>query len=149
MNVHGAVDGLHLRRTAPISGSMAALAFILGLSVGLALLAPALRRMRTAHATAEAARALERSTQVELCVVRERHAGEVAALRRSHDDELNSLRGRFGLEVRMLREAVTNAREELERNGSLERLVSQVAATVERVERELRRIDRRPRAKRR
>jgi hypothetical protein len=130
-------------------GSMEALAFILGLAVGLALLAPALRRMRTARATAEAARALERSTQVELCVVRERHAGEVAALRRSHDDELNSLRGRFGLEVRMLREAVTNAREELERNGSLERLVGQVAATVERVERELRRIDRRPRAKRR
>lgn len=149
MNVHLAMGGLHLRRTAPILGSMAALAFMLGLSIGLALLAPALRRMRTAHAAAEAARALERSTQVELCVVRERHAGEVAALRRSHDDELNSLRGRFGLEVRMLREAVTNAREELERNGGLERLVSQVAATVERVERELRRIDRRPRAKRR
>jgi hypothetical protein len=128
---------------------MVVIAFILGLSVGLALVAPTLRRMRTARAAAEAARALERSTQVELCVVRERHAGEVAALRRSHDDELNSLRGRFGLEVRMLREAVTNAREELERNGSLERLVTQVAATVERVERELRRIDRRPRAKRR
>jgi putative heme iron utilization protein len=128
---------------------MVVIAFILGLSVGLALVAPTLRRMRTARAAAEAARALERSTQVELCVVRERHAGEVAGLRRSHDDELNSLRGRFGLEVRMLREAVTNAREELERNGSLERLVTQVAATVERVERELRRIDRRPRAKRR
>jgi hypothetical protein len=138
-----------LRRAVPIVGSMVVIAFILGLSVGLALLAPTLRRMRTAHAAAEAARALERSTQVELCVTRERHAGEVAGLRRSHDDELNSLRGRFGLEVRMLREAVTNAREELERNGSLERLVTQVAATVERVERELRRIDRRPRAKRR
>jgi hypothetical protein len=128
---------------------MEVVAFILGLSVGLALIAPTFRRMRNSHAAAEAARALERSTQVELCVVRERHAGEVAALRRSHDDELNSLRGRFGLEVRMLREAVTNAREELERNGSLERLVTQVAATVDRVERELRRIDRRPRAKRR
>ena len=130
-------------------GSMEVLAFIIGLSIGIVLVAPALRRMRTAVATAEAARALERSTQVELCVARERHAGEVASLRRSHDDELNSLRGRFGLEVRMLREAVSSAREELERNGSIERLVGQVAATVERVERELRRIDRRPRAKRR
>jgi hypothetical protein len=136
-------------RTAPIMGSMEVLAFIIGLSIGIALVAPALRRMRTAVATAEAARALERSTQVELCVARERHAGEVAALRRSHDDELNSLRGRFGLEVRMLREAVSSAREELDRNGSIERLVGQVAATVERVERELRRIERRPRAKRR
>ena len=130
-------------------GSMEVLAFIIGLSIGIALVAPALRRMRTAVATAEAARALERSTQVELCVARERHAGEVAALRRSHDDELNSLRGRFGLEVRMLREAVSSAREELDRNGSIERLVGQVAATVERVERELRRIERRPRATRR
>jgi hypothetical protein len=130
-------------------GSMDVIAFIIGLSVGIALVAPAFRRRRTAVATAEAARALERATQVELCVARERHAGEVAALRRSHDDELNSLRGRFGLEVRMLREAVTSAREELDRNGSLERLVGQVAATVERVERELRRIERRPRAKRR
>ena len=128
---------------------MEVLAFIIGLSIGIVLVAPALRRMRTAVATAEAARALERSTQVELCVARERHAGEVASLRRSHDDELNSLRGRFGLEVRMLREAVTNAREELDRNAGIERLVGQVAATVERVERELRRIDRRPRAKRR
>jgi hypothetical protein len=101
---------------------MEVLAFILGLSVGIAFLAPALRKARTQRAIAEAARALERSTQVELCVVRERHAGEVAGLRRSHDDE---------------------------RNGSIERLVGQVAATVERVERELRRIDRRPRSKRR
>jgi hypothetical protein len=130
-------------------GSMEVLAFIIGLGLGVALVAPTFRRMRAAHATSEAARALERSTQVELCVVRERHAGEVAALRRSHDDELNGLRGRFGLEVRMLREAVSSAREELERNGSMERLVTQVAATVERVERELRRIDRRPRSKRR
>jgi hypothetical protein len=149
MNVQLTVGGLYLRRAAPMMGSMEVIAFILGLSVGLALLAPTLRRMRSAHAAAEAARALERSTQVELCVVRERHAGEVAALRRSHDDELNGLRGRFGLEVRMLREAVSSAREELERNGSIERLVGLVAATVERVERELRRMDRRPRAKRR
>ena len=106
---------------------MEVLAFILGLSVGIAFLAPALRRARAQRAIAEAARALERSTQVELCVVR----------------------GRFGREVRMLREAVSSAREELERNGSIERLVGQVAATVERVERELRRIDRRPRSKRR
>ena len=105
--------------------------------------------MRTAHAAAEAARALERSTQVELCVARERHAGEVAALRRSHDDELNALRGRFGLEVRMLREAVSSARAELDRNAGIERLVGQVSETVERVERELRRLDRRPRVKRR
>jgi hypothetical protein len=137
------------RRAVPIMGSMAAIALIIGLSVGIALVVPTLRRMRAAVATAEAARALERSTQVELCVVRERHAGEVAALRRSHDDELNGLRSRFGLEVRMLREAVTSAREELDRNGSVERLVGQVAATVERVERELRRIERRPRSKRR
>jgi hypothetical protein len=128
---------------------MEVLALIIGLSIGIVLVVPALRRMRTAVATSEAARALERATQVELCVARERHAGEVAALRRSHDDELNTLRGRFGLEVRMLREAVTNAREELDRNGSVERLVTSVAATVERVERELRRIERRPRAKRR
>jgi hypothetical protein len=92
---------------------------------------------------------LERSTQVELCVARERHANEVAGLRRAHDDELNALRGRFGLEVRMLREAVSSARAELDRNQGIERLVSQVAETVERVERELRRIDRRPRVKRR
>jgi hypothetical protein len=124
-------------------------AFIVGLLVGMALLAPALRRVRSARAVAEAARALERSTQVELCVVRERHAGEVAALRRAHDDELNGLRGRFGLEVKMLREAVTAARGQLERNDGIERLVGQVAATVERVERELRRIERRPRMKRR
>jgi hypothetical protein len=124
------------------------LAFILGLSVGAAFLAPAVRRARAHRAVAEAARALERSTQVELCVSRERHAGEVAALRRSHDDELNGLRGRFGLEVRMLREAVSSAREELERNGTMERLVTQVASTVERVERELRRLERRPRMKR-
>ena len=130
-------------------GSMEVVAFILGLSVGLALLAPTLRRMRQAHAAAEAARALERSTQVELCVVRERNASEVAGLRRSHDDELNALRGRFGLEVRMLREAVSSARQELDRNQGIEVLVTQVAETVERVERELRRIDRRPRVKRR
>src|SRR4051794_41917733 len=75
--------------------------------------------MRTAHAAMEAARALERSTQVELCVVRERNASEVAGLRRSHDDELNALRGRFGLEVRMLREAVSSARQELDRNQAI------------------------------
>jgi hypothetical protein len=49
----------------------------------------------------------------------------------------------------MLREAVSSARAELDRNQGIERLVSQVAETVERVERELRRIDRRPRVKRR
>jgi hypothetical protein len=81
--------------------------------------------------------------------VRERNASEVAGLRRSHDDELNALRGRFGLEVRMLREAVSSARQELDRNQGIEVLVTQVAETVERVERELRRIDRRPRVKRR
>ena len=128
---------------------MDVIAFIVGLAVGIALVAPALRRVRTAKAVAEAARALERSTQVELCVARERHAGEVAALRRAHDDELNSLRGRFGLEVKMLREAVSSARNQLERNDGIEQLVGQVAATVERVERELRRLDRRPRLKRR
>ena len=128
---------------------MDVIAFIVGLAVGIALVAPALRRVRTAKAVAEAARALERSTQVELCVARERHAGEVAALRRAHDDELNSLRGRFGLEVKMLREAVSAARNQLERNDGIEQLVGQVAATVERVERELRRLDRRPRLKRR
>jgi hypothetical protein len=128
---------------------MEALALLVGLAAGLALLLPTFRRMRTAHAAAEAARALERSTQVELCVARERHAGEVAALRRSHDDELNALRGRFGLEVRMLREAVSSARAELDRNAGIERLVGQVSETVERVERELRRLDRRPRVKRR
>ena len=128
---------------------MEILAFILGLSVGIAFLAPTLRRARAQRAVAEAARALERSTQVELCVVRERHAGEVAALRRSHDDELNGLRGRFGLEVRMLREAVSSARSELDRNVGIERLVGQVAETVDRVERELRRLERKPRIKRR
>jgi hypothetical protein len=132
-----------------MGGSMEVLAFIVGLAAGIVLVAPALRRVRTAKAVAEAARALERSTQVELCVARERHAGEVAALRRAHDDELNSLRGRFGLEVKMLREAVTSARTQLERNDGIEQLVGQVAATVERVERELRRLDRRPRMKRR
>jgi hypothetical protein len=124
-------------------------AFIVGFLVGMALVAPALKRARSARAVAQAARALERATQVELCVARERHAGEIASLRRSHDDELNSLRGRFGLEVKMLREAVTAARGQLERNDGIERLVGQVAATVERVERELRRLDRRPRMKRR
>lgn len=124
-------------------------AYFVGLACGLVFLLPTVRRMRTARAGMEAARALERSTQVELCVVRERNASEVAGLRRSHDDELNALRGRFGLEVRMLREAVSSARAELDRNQGIERLVSQVAETVERVERELRRIDRRPRVKRR
>jgi hypothetical protein len=62
---------------------------------------------------------------------------------------LNALRGRFGLEVRMLREAVTSARAELDRNSGIERLVGQVSETAERVERELRRLDRRPRVKRR
>jgi hypothetical protein len=124
-------------------------ALLIGLAAGLALTLPAFRRMHAEHAAAKAARALERSTQVELCVARERHAGEVAALRRSHDDELNALRGRFGLEVRMLREAVSSARAELDRNAGIERLVGQVSETVERVERELRRLDRRPRVKRR
>ena len=49
----------------------------------------------------------------------------------------------------MLREAVSSARAELDRKDAIERLVTQVAETVERVERELRRIDRRPRVKRR
>jgi hypothetical protein len=124
-------------------------AYFVGLACGLVFLFPTLRRMRSAHSATEAARALERSTQVELCVARERHANEVAGLRRSQDDELNALRGRFGLEVRMLREAASSARAELDRNQGIERLVSQVAETVERVERELRRIDRRPRVKRR
>jgi hypothetical protein len=124
-------------------------AYFVGLACGLVFLFPTLRRMRSARAATEAARALERSTQVELCVARERHANEVAGLRRAHDDELNALRGRFGLEVRMLREAVSSARAELDRNQGIERLVSQVAETVDRVERELRRIDRRPRVKRR
>jgi hypothetical protein len=75
---------------------MDVLAFILGLSVGAAFLAPALRRARAP-------------------------------------------RGRGG----------SPGPRALERNGTMERLVTQVAATVERVERELRRIDRRPRAKRR
>jgi hypothetical protein len=124
-------------------------AYFVGLACGLAFLMPPVRRMRSARAASEAARALERSTQVELCVARERHANEVAGLRRAQDDELNALRGRFGLEVRMLREAVSSARAELDRNKGVERLVAQVAETVERVERELRRIDRRPRVKRR
>jgi hypothetical protein len=128
---------------------MAVAALLIGFAAGVVLILPALRRTRTAHATADAARALERSTQVELCVARERHAGEVAALRRSHDDELNALRGRFGLEVRMLREAVSSARSELDRNVGIERLVGQVAETVDRVERELRRLERKPRIKRR
>lgn len=128
---------------------MAVAALLLGFAAGVVLILPAFRRARTAHATSEAARALERSTQVELCVARERHAGEVAALRRSHDDELNALRSRFGLEVRMLREAVSSARTELDRNVGIERLVGQVAETVDRVERELRRLERKPRIKRR
>jgi hypothetical protein len=128
---------------------MSVAAYFVGLACGLVFLLPTVRRMRTARAATEAARALERSTQVELCVARERGANEVAGLRRSHDDELNALRGRFGLEVRMLREAVSSARMELDRNDGIERLVTQVAETVDRVERELRRIDRRPRVIRR
>ena len=124
-------------------------AYFVGLACGLVFLLPTLRRMRSARAASEAARALERSTRVELCVARERHANEVAGLRRAQDHELNALRGRFGLEVRMLREAVSSARAELDRKDGIERLVTQVAETVERVERELRRIDRRPRVKRR
>jgi len=123
-------------------------AYFVGLACGLVFLFPTIRRMRSAQAASEAARALERSTQVELCVARERHANEVAGLRRSHDDELNALRGRFGLEVRMLREAVSSARAELDRNQGVENLMTQVAETVERVERELRRLDRRPRVRR-
>ena len=88
-------------------------AYLVGLACGLVFLLPTVRRMRSARAASEAARALERSTQVELCVARERHANEVAGLRRAQDDELNGLRGRFGLEVRMLREAVSSARADL------------------------------------
>lgn len=124
-------------------------AYFVGLACGLVFLLPTVRRMTAARAASEAARALERATQVELCVARERSANQVAGLRRAHDDELNALRGRFGLEVRMLREAVSSARMELDRNDGIERLVTQVAETVERVEHELRRIDRRPRVMRR
>jgi hypothetical protein len=124
-------------------------ALLIGLAAGLVWVLPIFRRLRWANAAAKAARALERSTQVELCVARERHAGEIAALRRAHDDELNAVHGRFGLEVRMLREAVQSARTELDRNAGIERLVGQVSETVARVERELRRLDGRPRLKRR
>lgn len=124
-------------------------AYLIGLACGLILLPPLIRRVRLAHAATEAARALERTTQVDLYVARERHAGELAGLRRAHDDEVNALRQRFGLEVRMLREAVSAARAELDRNDGIERLVGQVAETVERVERELRRLDKRSRLARR
>ena len=49
----------------------------------------------------------------------------------------------------MLREAVSSARAELDRNSGIERLVGHVSETVERVERELRRLDRRLGVKRR
>ena len=49
----------------------------------------------------------------------------------------------------MLCEGVSSARAELDRNSGIERLVGQVSETVERVERELRRPNRRPGVKRR
>ena len=55
-------------------------AYFVGLACGLVFLLPTVRRMRTAHAAMEAARALERSTQVELCVVRADGGGDVRAL---------------------------------------------------------------------
>jgi hypothetical protein len=124
-------------------------AYVIGLLCGVIVLPSLVRRVRMAQAATEAARALERATQVDLCVARERHAGELAGVRRSHDDEVNALRQRFGLEVRMLREAVSSARADLDRNEGIERLVGQVAETVERVERELRRLDKRARLARR
>jgi hypothetical protein len=120
--------------------------FIAGVACGLAVLVPLLRRVR-AHA--DAARAMERSAHVDLCVARERHSGELQSARSAHEDELGALRERFGLEVRTLREAVSSARAELDRTQGIELLIARVAQTVERVERELARIDRRPRLIRR
>ena len=106
--------------------------FFIGLATGLAFAALVLQRLRAERSVTKAARVLERDAQTQLVIARERHAAELQAARQAHHDEVHSLRERFAVEVRALRGAVSDARAEVERS----------AASVSRVETELRRHDR-------
>lgn len=116
--------------------------FFIGLATGLAFAALALQRVRVERTVTRAARVLERDAQTQLVVARERHAAELQAARQAHHDEVHSLRERFAVEVRALRGAVSDARAEVERSAEVKVLVERIAASVSRVEHELRRHDR-------
>ncbi|HSD76860.1 MAG TPA: hypothetical protein VLA98_05625 [Solirubrobacteraceae bacterium] len=131
------------------------LAFLTGLVTGLAFVGLLLQRLHAARARVNAARALARDAQTELVVVRERNAPELGALRaelesaeHAHAGEVDVLRRRFAIEVGELRRAVRDARAEADRAANIEQLVARVTSSVERVERELRRMDRGRSAKR-
>lgn len=129
------------------------LAFLTGLVTGLAFCALLLQRLGAARARVSAALALERDAQMQLVLARERHAAEAQALRAeldgidaAHAEQSEALRSRFAVEVGELRRAVRQARSDAARASDIEQLVKRVCASVERVERELRRLDRgRPR----
>ena len=116
--------------------------FFIGLATGLAFAGLALGRVRAERSVTRAARVLERDAQTQLVVARERHAAELQAARQAHHDEVHSLRERFAVEVRALRGAVSDARAEVERSAEVKLLVERIAASVSRVESELRRHDR-------
>jgi hypothetical protein len=116
--------------------------FFIGLSTGLAFAALALQRVRAERAVTEAARTLERDAQTKAVVARERHAAELQGAHQAHHDEVRSLRERFAVEVRALRGAVADARGEVERSAEVKVLVERIAASISRVEVELRRHDR-------
>ena len=115
--------------------------FFIGLATGLAFAALALQRVRAERAVTQAARTLEHDARTQLLVSRERHASELQGSRQAHHDEVRSLRERFAVEVRALRGAVSDARAEVERSAEVKLLVERIAASISRVETELRRHD--------
>lgn len=115
--------------------------FFIGLATGLAFAALALQRVRAERAVTQAARTLEHDAKTQLLVSRERHAAELQGSRQAHHDEVRSLRERFAVEVRALRGAVSDARAEVERSAEVKVLVERIAASISRVETELRRHD--------
>jgi hypothetical protein len=116
--------------------------FSIGLATGLAFAALALIRLRAERAVTDAARTLERDAATQLVVSRERHAKDLEGSRTAHESEVRALRERFAIEVRALRGAVADARSEVERSAEVKLLVERIAASVSRVETELRRHDR-------
>lgn len=116
--------------------------FFIGLATGLAFAALALARLRAERSVTEAARTLERDAATQLVVSRERHAADLDGSRQAHTNEVRALRERFAIEVRALRGAVADARAEVERSAEVKLLVERIAASVSRVETELRRHDR-------
>lgn len=121
---------------------MQLLDFFIGLATGLAFAALAVQRVRAERAVTEAARTLECDARTQLVVSRERHAAELQSAVQAHHEEVGSLRERFAVEVRALRSAVSDARAEIERSAEVKVLVERIAASVSRVETELRRHDR-------